>query len=388
MVHLGANYKQLMPRIIIDENIPLIKGLLEPFAEIDYLPYQEITTDAVKHADALIIRTRTKCNEKLLKNSRVKFIATATIGTDHIDADYCKQHNISWVSAPGCNAMSVKQYVMSTLLYLANARGIDLKKRTLGIIGVGNVGSKIKDMADTWEMKTILNDPPRERDENRNDFASLQELVQKADIITVHVPLINTGMDKTWHLFHEGFEKNIQRGTWFLNTSRGEVVTDGFVKAAIDHGILDAVALDVWEHEPHIDPELLHQVAIATPHIAGYSIDGKNNATHQCVSAVCRFFDWDDSTIPWAVLPEPVNKRIEINGKNKSEQEIWYEAIRRTYDVLEDDRALRANPGDFEKLRSQYGVRREPQAFELKYPGISRSMLKKLEHTGFKIMKS
>ncbi|NBC82677.1 MAG: 4-phosphoerythronate dehydrogenase PdxB [Bacteroidetes bacterium] len=375
-----------MPKIIVDQNIPFINGLLEKFADVFYLSPQDITPEVVKDADGLIIRTRTRCNEALLSGSKVKFIATATIGIDHIDQSYCKNNGITYTNSPGCNAGSVKQYILASLLQLAQSQKVDLRDRTLGIVGVGHVGLKSLEIAETLGMRVVLNDPPRERNENSCEFISLKQLLKEADIITVHVPLNKEGRDYTYHLFHPEMSESLLPGTWFINSSRGEVVSNEFLNKALKSGRLQSAVLDVWENEPDIDIDLLQHVNIATPHIAGYSMDGKGNATEQCVRAACNFFKWDIAQIDWFQLPEPENKRITIDGTGKSEQTILYEAIRTTYDILIDDAALRHDPGAFESLRSNYRIRREPLAFELNHSNISHETTEKLKKFGFKLV--
>ena len=278
-------------KIIADSKIPFLKGVFEPYGVVEYYAGKEITPEVVKDADALIVRTRTRCDAALLQGSSVKFIATATIGFDHIDTDYCKKSGIAWKNAPGCNAGSVMQYVASVLTRLSINYHFDFNETTLGVIGVGNVGSKVARMASLLGMKVLLNDPPRERKEGRGAFVSLNEIADRADIITFHVPLNRGGADNTFHLFNHDFAKQIKPGSIIINSSRGEVVSGNVLKKVLKEKYLKAAVLDVWENEPVIDAGLVPLIDMATPHIAGYSIDGKANGTAMSVRAVSNFFN-------------------------------------------------------------------------------------------------
>ncbi|WP_025833404.1 4-phosphoerythronate dehydrogenase PdxB, partial [Bacteroides stercorirosoris] len=275
-------------RIIVDNKIPFIKEAIEKIAdEVMYVPGKDFTPALVKEADALIIRTRTHCNRELLEGSRVRFIATATIGFDHIDTEYCRQAGIVWKNAPGCNSASVAQYLQSTLLLLEASKGKNLSEMTIGIVGVGNVGSKVAGVARELGMRVLLNDLPREDEEGSTDFSSLQILAEECDVLTFHVPLYKEGKYKTFHLANDTFFHSLKRHPVIINTSRGEVIeTNALLKALETRQISDAV-IDVWENEPDINLTLLNKVFIGTPHIAGYSADGKANATRMALDSLC-----------------------------------------------------------------------------------------------------
>lgn len=374
-------------KIIADDKIPFLEGVFEPYADIEYYPGKEISNEIVKNADALIIRTRTICNEQLLINSNVKIIATATIGYDHIDTEYCESHNIKWLNAPGCNATSVMQYVASALLNLANKNDFYLLEKTIGIVGVGNVGRRVQKLAETFGMNTLLNDPPRERAEGSKQFCSLEKIVRESDIITLHVPLIENGIDKTLHLFNSEIFENLSQSPIFINTSRGEVVDSAELRKAIDEKKVGNVVLDVWENEPDIDLKLMDKTAIATSHIAGYSSDGKANGTAVCVNAINGFFDlgimknWYPCDIPVAEH----GNRLTIDGKNKYDQKIFSEAILPTYDVMIDDRNLRKNHSEFELLRGNYPVRREFSNYQIELVHCHTRIIEKLINMNFNI---
>lgn len=373
-------------KIVADDKIPFLKGVLESFAEVLYLSPKEITREAVKVADALLVRTRTKCNAELLENSNVKFIATATIGYDHIDAAYCGSKNIKWISAPGCNSSSVQQYIASALVAIAARKNIKLAEQTLGIVGVGNVGSKVERLAKAIGMNVLLCDPPRQRTEGGNQFVSLDELVKKSDIITFHVPLNRSGEDKTFHMADEKFFESFTESKIIFNSSRGEVVETDALKIAVRNGSVSDLVLDVWENEPNIDLELLELTDIATPHIAGYSADGKANGTAMCINGLVEFFNlgleknWYPNEIP-----NPDNSsKVEIDCAGKTEEEIFREVVLSTYKVEEDDQRLRNSAGTFEKQRGDYPVRREFTYYSLNLSNCEKAIQEKLYQIGFK----
>ncbi len=343
-------------KIVVDSYIPYIQGVLDKYADVVYLPHKEITKDNVQDADALIIRTRTHCNKDLLEGSRVKFIASATIGYDHIDNEYCKQNNITWTNAPGCNALSVTQYMASAFSFLKQEKQFDLAGKTIGIIGVGAVGSKIEELAHSFNMRVLLNDPPRARKENNNKFVTLSQICREADIITFHTPLNTDGEDKTFHLGDSNFFNNVKKKPVIVNAARGEIIDTMALLEAIKNGKTSDIILDCWENEPDINRELLAHTTLATPHIAGYSADGKANAATYSVRAVSRFFslgldNWQADKLPEAY---PLNIR-EIHDVE--------DFFLKSYDIRRDSVMLKESPAQFEEQRSNYPFRREPLAY-------------------------
>ena len=336
-------------KIIIDHKIPFIKGALDQVADVRYLPGNEISQADIRDADALIIRTRTRCTRDLLENSSVKFIATATIGYDHIDTDYCDAAGIAWTNAPGCNSSSVEQYIVSALLHLAVKQRFQLSAKTIGIVGVGNVGSKVERAAKVLGCRVLLNDPPREAAEGKGAFTELPTLLREADIVTMHVPLIGTGAYKTEAMADAKFFGQMKEGAVFINSSRGEVVDEGALKRVIVSGKIADAVLDVFRNEPEIDQELVGMLAIATPHIAGYSTDGKANGTMMSVRAVSRFFglgldDWEPAGVP---LPD--NREIFVDGEDTEELEIIRDAHGQTYRIMDDHQALVNDSGSCDR---------------------------------------
>ncbi len=372
-------------KIVIDDKIPYIRGAFEPVAEVLYLPGSKTNAEVVQNADAIVTRTRTICNEELLAGSSVKFIATATIGYDHIDTGYCKQAGIAWTNAPGCNSGSVEQYIASVLMVLSVQKEINLQDLCIGIVGVGNVGSKIERLCRILGMKVLLNDPPREKTEGSAAFVSIETIQKEADIISLHVPLESSGEYATWHMADESFFYNLKRKPVLINSCRGEVVKTSALKMALDNGSVSAAVCDCWENEPEIDRELLDACFIATPHIAGYSRDGKANGTKMSVQAISKYLELGlDNWQPTGVeLPDDAT--FTLNGQGLSEFDIIAKAIFHTFDVRNDDNRLRNDVSSFEKQRGDYPVRREFHAFTIIPENIPDATIEKLKMLRFNI---
>lgn len=339
-------------KIVADKAIPFLEGVFDPYADMTYLPGDKIGPEDVRDADVLMVRTRTKCNADLLEGSKVKFIATATIGTDHIDFPYCDSKGIVVRNAPGCNAGGVMEYVFSALYGLASRKSISLQGDTIGIIGVGHVGSLIERMGRALGFKILKCDPPRAEAEGSFGFCDLEYLLQNSQIVTLHVPLDET----TRGMANSEFFSLMQPGAFFINAARGEVVCDDALKAAIPK--LGPVIIDTWNHEPYIDLDLMDKVAIATPHIAGYSYQGKQNGTAAAVRAVAHYFGITElyEFFPKTDLPE--NEAVKLDLKDLNQGEIA-SVLQYNYPIFTDDFMLRLNPENFDKLRSEYNYRRE-----------------------------
>lgn len=339
-------------KIVADKAIPFLEGVFDPYADMTYLPGDKIGPEDVRDADVLMVRTRTKCNADLLEGSKVKFIATATIGTDHIDFPYCDSKGIVVRNAPGCNAGGVMEYVFSALYGLASRKSISLQGDTIGIIGVGHVGSMIERMGRALGFRILKCDPPRAEAEGSFGFCDLEYLLQNSQIVTLHVPLDET----TRGMANSEFFSLMQPGAFFINAARGEVVCDDALKAAIPK--LGPVIIDTWNHEPDIDLDLMDKVAIATPHIAGYSYQGKQNGTAAAVRAVAHYFGITElyEFFPKTDLPE--NEAVKLDLKDLNQGEIA-SVLQYNYPIFTDDFMLRLNPENFDKLRSEYNYRRE-----------------------------
>jgi erythronate-4-phosphate dehydrogenase len=395
-------------KIVIDEKIPFIRGAFERWADVVYSPGRRIDARMVADADALIVRTRTKCNAALLEGSSVRIVASATIGFDHIDTDWLEAHGKKWANAPGCNSGSVMQYITSLLFFLARKHSLDLSTLTLGIVGVGNVGSKVERVARALGMRVLLNDPPRERTEAGPDqvmpemegtrgsvsrrmadstqFHPLDKLLEESDILTLHVPLTREGEDKTFHLLDVHNLSRMKRSAILINSSRGEVVDNIALREALKGGLLRGAALDVWEGEPAADPELIDLADIATPHIAGYSVDGKANATVSSVRTVAAHLglpmqDW----IPSA-LPQPARPTIDLTGQGGAAPlELVAQAVLHTYPIWEDDLLFRNGKENFEYLRDNYRIRREYGSYIVRTDNAEAAKI--LSEIGFQIIK-
>ncbi len=329
-------------KIIIDSAIPFVKGLFEPYAEVCYTKGDMFSAEEVRDADALIIRTRTHCNEALLAGSKVSIIASATIGYDHIDLDYCRQQGIKVTTAAGCNARGVLQWFSATIATLFEGREWAPSETTIGVVGVGNVGGLIAEYSRLWGFEVLCCDPPRAEREG-GDFIELEELLRRSDIVTLHTPL----NDSTRALLNLSNINLIQSGATIINSSRGECIDS---EALRQRGDL-RLALDVWEQEPNIDQELLQRAIVSTPHIAGYTLQGKANGSAMSVNAVARHLSIEELS-QW--YPD-----IERNRGERLGWESLILDINRYYDIKQETRLLKESPGSFEQMRNNYNYRSE-----------------------------
>lgn len=344
-----------MIKVIADIDIPYLKGVLEPFAEVTYLKGKEMDRAAVRDADALLIRTRTHCDSTLLEGSKVKFIASATIGTDHVDREYLASRNIHFENAPGCNAGGVMQYVHTALFAVASRKNLPLEGKTFGVIGVGNTGGRVAALAEHLGFKVLRNDPPKEAlRKDKGLYCPLEYLLEHSDIISMHVPLDET----TEGMGDRDFFSRVKPGAIFINASRGEVVVDEALEGRSSE--LSALILDVWNGEPGaISEELVAAADIATPHIAGYSYEGKINGTAMVVQAFARYFGIGElEGFAPEHTPVPQISFYRGDGRMRDRDEIAALLLER-FPVYELDKALRSDPGSFEKIRAEYKYRRE-----------------------------
>ena len=337
-------------RIVIDDKIPYIRETISSLTDdAVYLRGSEIGPEDVRRADALIVRTRTRCDERLLRGSSVKFVATATIGFDHIDTGYMRRAGIEWMSCPGCNAASVAQYVRSVLLLLRRERGACLGGMTLGIVGCGHVGTRVKAVAEEYGMRVLVCDPPRQERGDAGTFATMGDICREADIITFHVPLTADGRHPTRHLADKAFFDSLAKRPLVINTSRGAVVDNGALLDALIYNKVSDAVIDTWENEPCVSLPLLERVWIGTPHIAGYSADGKVNADNMVVAGLCRHFGLD---LPPRIVPPSMPPTFVPSADD--------DTLRlQLYNPLDDSARLKAAPGSFEELRGNYPLRRE-----------------------------
>lgn len=339
-------------KIVADTNIPFLKGVLEPYAEVVYLEGRAIGREQMQDADAVIIRTRTRCNEETLSGSKVKIIASATIGTDHIDLPWCKSAGIQVYNAAGCNARAVADYVFSALYGVASRHTLRLEGATLGIIGVGNVGKLVKEMGEKLGFRVLLCDPPRAAAEGPDGFVSLDTLLSESDVITIHTPLDAT----TRNLCDDSFFQKMKSGAVLINAARGEIIDEPSLLRFKPK--IGALVLDTWCNEPFVNANVLEICDIATPHIAGYSYQGKQNGTAMTVQAVAKFFgikeleNFHPATMSDSLKPVGVD----VQGKNQGEIAA---VLQYNYPVFTDDFLFRSAPETFERLRAEYNYRRE-----------------------------
>lgn len=352
-------------KVVVDSDIPFIRGIIEPYASVEYLKGSEFSNEKISNSDALIIRTRTKCNRELLENTNIKFIASATIGSDHVDLDWCRENGIYFTNAAGCNAWAVVQYVITSIFYLFDKRGESPKGITLGVIGAGNVGERLATLATMLGMNVLRCDPPLKARMNDNssvskiEYYDLEYVLRNSDVVSLHVPLDSStrGMANDW------FFGSLKEGAAFINTSRGEVVVEEALIKATDN--LSGLVIDVWRDEPNINRELLCKADISTPHIAGYSIQGKINASVISLNSLGRFFNIDplsEYSFKHTEPPKLTFMPLEdcdpyINLSN---------LIFTLYDIGEDSKALKESPLLFESLRNSYAYREE-YSEEVKY---------------------
>ncbi len=382
-------------KIIADANIPFVKECFSSIGEVEVFPGRQIKPDVVGDAECLLVRSVTKVDSDLLAGSRVRFVGTATIGFDHIDIEYLARNNVGFASAPGSNANSAAEYVIAGLLEIGRKYKIKLEGKSIGIVGVGNVGSRVARKCAALGMKVLLNDPPLQRETGDAKYLPLGELYD-CDFITLHTPLTFGGIDKTFHLAGEKFFKSLKAGCVFINASRGEVADTGAMKASIRSGQLETTVLDVWEDEPNIDTELLEMVDIGTPHIAGYSLDGKIAGMIMIYKAACRYFGLKAEYDVEDFLPEPGVPQLRINPSSGSEQNVLRRAVEKIYKISEDYRELRkilnvpTKRGEFfDNLRKNYRVRREFQNTKIEFAAEAaehaENLGRKLEGIGFKV---
>ena len=355
--------------LVIDDKIPYIREAAALLGEATYLPGAQISADDVRTADALIVRTRTRIDYRLLAGSRVQFVATATIGFDHIDNRYAREAGIRWTNCPGCNAGSVAQYVASALLLLGEDGMLPRRSDCcVGIVGVGHVGSRVSQLLRHMGFRVKHCDPLRAAGQDPAgtldswlyspaEYVALEEIARTADVVTLHTPLTREGRHATYHLADAAFLNSLARRPVLINSSRGEVVDTLALLRAMDSGKVGPVVMDTWENEPHPNAELLARAYLATPHIAGYSADGKVCGTRMALAAVARHFGVADIPRILAAIPAlpPPEVYYPEGGHDLRSPLGWYDPRR-------DTLALRSHPEAFERLRGNYPLRREAPA--------------------------
>lgn len=355
-------------KIIADENIPYAREAFASLGEVTTLPGRHLQNSDVQHGDCLLVRSITPVNEQLLKNSSVRFVASATIGTDHIDLDYLQRNHIGFANAPGCNAESAAEYMINVLFHLAKKKDFDPFNLTAGIIGCGNVGSRVKKKLDSLGIQALVNDPPQQdKGDDSQNYVSLQTIIHECDFITCHVPLTRDGNYPTWHLFDHDLLNELGENTVLFNASRGAVIDNISLSELLSQRKDLSVFLDTWEGEPAINQTLLKQVNFATPHIAGYSVEGRLRGTQIILDAACNFFD---ASAHWDMQDYLPYKQIIQLSKTSSPQ-LWYELFNKHYPVEKDYQALlnlaesssEQLAKEFDLLRKNYPPRYEFNQF-------------------------
>ncbi|KMQ74742.1 4-phosphoerythronate dehydrogenase PdxB [Marinobacter subterrani] len=379
--------------IVADENIPLLDEFFGDIGEIRRVAGRSMTAGDLRDADVLLVRSVTRVNRELLDGSRVRFVGTATIGTDHVDLDWLERQGIRFSAAPGCNANSVAEYVLSVLSLYAEKRGLDdWSQLTVGIVGVGNVGGELARRLKRLGFDVRLCDPPRAESEDQGSaFVTLAQAM-KCDVVTLHTPLTRQGSHPTFHMVGQQALDGLGESQLLINSGRGEVIDSAALLTRLGRGHAPTVALDVWEQEPRVDPGLLDQVWLATPHIAGYSLEGKVQGTEMIYRALSRSLGLPVRKTANQFLPEPALSTLSFT-RSASEVEATRIALRAGYDPRRDDTRFRhAMTGSveeraaaFDRLRRHYPVRRENSSLEIRFEGANKALRDRFQAMGFKL---
>ncbi len=379
-------------KIIADSNIPFVEECFSSLGDVTAMPAGEITADTVRNANILLVRSVTKVNEELLKKSSVKFVGSATSGFEHVDTEFLQTKGVGFSYAPGSNANSVAEYVIAALLAVAKKHKFELQGKSVGIIGAGRIGGKVADKAVALGMKVLLNDPPLHRQSHDPKYLPPDRLYD-CDFITMHTPLTFEGIDKTFHLADEAFFDSLKAGAFFINTARGPVADTKALKTATRSGKLAGAVVDVWENEPNIDNELILKADLSTPHIAGYSLDGKVAGLIMVYQAACKYFDIVSEYTTDDFLAAPDMPEITIDPDWGTEQNIIHDTVQQIYVINRDDfntREILIVPPQqrakwFNDLRADYPVRREFQNTQIVFAQPNASLAAKLKGIGFKV---
>jgi erythronate-4-phosphate dehydrogenase len=388
-------------KIVCDKNMPFATEAFGTLGEVLSRDGRQIAPGDVRDADLLVTRSTTKVNAALLDGSAVRFYGSGVIGTDHIDIPYLESRGIVWIAAPGCNAESVATYITAALLWLGGRHGFTLEGRTIGVIGVGNVGKKVCRHAEALGLRVLANDPPRRRDSADADargFVPLEQLLAEADIVTCHVPLTKSGPDATFHLLGQARFAAMKPGVIFINAARGPVVESDALLAAMESATGDRglpvvahAVIDCWEGEPAYRPDLLARADIATPHIAGHSYEGKVNGTAMVYRKACAFLGVP-ADYPFA-LPEPPVPEWRADAAGRTDEAVLRDLVLAVYDIEADSRRLKdscaadgaARAAAFDAQRSRYLVRREFASTRVSLANASERLLAKARGLGFQV---
>lgn len=373
-----------MKKVAIEKSIPYTKGLLDERFDVRYLSDAEFISESISDCDSIIVRSTTKCDETLLRGTNVRFISTATAGFDHIDTDYCKKNNITWKNSEGCNKKSVAQYVVSSLGLVLGRDITKYKNMTLGIVGVGNTGGALLELANKLGLKTLLCDPFKSRTIKDFDFYPLDYVFDNSDIISFHVPLTKDGEYPTYHMINNRLLRRGTKGKLLINACRGAVMCTEDVVSAYDDGIISNLIIDCWENEPSIDLSLLERADISTPHIAGFSADSKRNATVIACNNVCESENLPHIKSDSIQLYEPKDKFIDFSSVGVEKDSQILDAIIRTTDLQNLTLNLKEQPDRFKEIRSNYVKPREFEAYTV--IGAEKNNCSILKKIGFNIV--
>lgn len=380
-------------KIICSTNMPYALEAFQTLGETTIKEGRGLTNADVRDVDLLAVRSTTKVGRALLAGTRVRFVGTATIGIDHMDIPWLEQAGIRWCSAAGCNANSVSEYMTAALLWLARKHRFVLEGKTIGIIGIGNVGRGVVQKARALGLRVLANDPPRARQEGPSGFVELDQILAEADIITFHVPLAKSGSDATWHMGDKALFARMKSGAIVFNAARGPVLVADELLAAMDRGTVAHAVLDTWEGEPDYRREVLARVDLGTPHIAGHSFEGKVTGTLMVYREACRFLGVAADWSPDALLPVPMVPEIRLDVAGRPDEDVLADIVLRVYDIEADDRRMRAGDmadakkraGHFDDMRCNYPERREFPCTAVTLQNASPALCKKVEGLGFRL---
>jgi len=379
-----------MVKIVADSAIPFAERFFSHIGELNLLHGEEINSESLTDAEVLVCRTVTTVNQQLLENSNIKIVACPTSGVDHVDLDYLFKHSIQFACAPGSNARSVAEYVVSALCVLADQKGLDLSAKTFGIIGCGNVGSLLQKFIQTMGLECLVYDPFLQKASSDGIFCELED-IKRADIISLHVPLTKTGPYPTMGMLDQQFFQGMKKDAILVNTARGGVVDEAALKIYLQSNDVAMTVIDVWENEPAIDHDLLVRADIATPHIAGYSIDSKLRATKTVYEKACAHLQLDSYIDDLdSVFPVDEDHKISLS-EYENDLEALSMAVLASYDVRSDAAAIRRmlednvtdHPGYFSELRNNYPIRREFSSLNINVSKDADSLREKLLRLGF-----
>ena len=379
-------------KIVCAETVLLGYEALSNGGKTVVIPDREIIRDDLLDADALIVRSKTKINRDLLDGTPVQFVGTATAGTDHIDTAWLQSKGIYWCAAPGCNANSVSEYLIAALLVLGRRHGSDLEGKTIGVVGCGNVGSRVVRKCEALGMNVLRNDPPLSALSTDPDFYPLEAILAESDIVTLHVPLVKEGPWPTARMADYRFFEQLKPGALFINAARGSVCDYDALLDAKQGGAVSRMVIDVWAPEPAFRTDVLEAADLASPHIAGHSYEGKLNGTIACYNELCNFFEIPKTWDMASSLPQPEVPALAIDCAERDDEEVLHEIVRQVYDITTDDTLIRKaavsdeidRARNFDTLRKNYRTRREFKNTELQLQNAGDALRRKARAMGFK----